>query len=133
MPSKLKKKWDSLDEGIQKIAKTLGAIAAIIGIIAGASAWVTTCIDGVLTEHIDAQTQTLENSVNFLLKKTDAHEAEAALTFKRLEILSLIDTDPTNVVEIKRLYKEYRDAGGNHYVGSVIVHWCQKYYQACDI
>lgn len=133
MASKLKKKWDSLDANIQKVAKTLGAIASVIGILIAFSGWSLGQMDSILASRIDEQTKTMQEQIDFLLEKTAAHEADSALTFKRLEILTLIDTDPSNTVEIKKLYKEYRDAGGNHYVASVIVHWCQKYYPQCDI
>ena len=133
MASKLKKKWDSLSERVQNTAKMLGAIATIIGIIVASSTWLTSQIDGVLEKRIDQQTEQLQENVNFLLAKTDKHEEEAELQMMRMEILVLIDTDPTNTVEIKKLYQEYRNKNGNHYVASVIQRWCEKYYPKCDL
>lgn len=131
--NKVKTKWNSLDKGVQKVAKFLGAIATIVGIMIGCGTWIVAQVDSALAARIDQQTETLQNNVEFLLTKTDKHEAEADLTFMRLELMMLINTDPTNVVEIKKLYQSYREHGGNHYAASVIQRWCKTYYPSCDL
>ncbi|GHT34523.1 hypothetical protein FACS189434_10830 [Bacteroidia bacterium] len=68
-----------------------------------------------------------------LEKKLDAHivsdtknHADYKMGIKRLELLNLIQHNPTRRATIKKLFSEYKELGGNGYVEDVYNEWLEK-------
>lgn len=130
---KIKSKWDSLDKGVQKWATRLGAITTIIGALVAGGRWLIHQVDDAVATRIEGQTVQIQQEVQKLTEKVDVHKEKSEMQIMRLELLALVESDPTNVIEIKKLYHEYREKGGNSYIASVMQKWCDKYYTTCDL
>lgn len=133
MVGKVKKKWQSLDANIQRIAKTLGAIAAIIGAVTGAGAWITSQMNAALDAHITAQTYDLKQEVKELTTTVEIQDKEQELQLMRLELMVLMEHDPDNTVEIEKLAHKYFSSGGNTYMSSVYAKYCRQHDVDCEI
>lgn len=133
MKNKVKKKWDSLSDGVQKAAKFLGAVATIVGVLIGFGTWIVAQITTTLDQHISAQTAQIEANIDYLFKKTDKHEGESELTFKRIELMMLMQYNPENTAEIEKVAHSYFNAGGNSYIMSLYSKWCKQYGGDCSI
>ena len=53
MASRIKTKWDKLDAKVQKWAKLLTSISAIIGVLVAGTGWFLGQIDNAVSEKID--------------------------------------------------------------------------------
>jgi len=134
MVNKVKKKWDSLSNGVQKVAKLLGAIATIVGVISASGVWITAQVDNSISTHIATQTEEIKQNIDYLFQKTDAHESQAELAITRIELLMLMQTNPTNITEIERVAKHYfKILNGNYYMSGVYADYCKKYGADCHI
>lgn len=129
-----KKLLDRFDKSAQKWAKRLGAIATIVGVVTAAGAWLINQIDNSLAAHIESQTAEMQQEIQKLSNKVDAQDKQTELQLTRLELMSLMDSDPHNVVEIEKVaYRYFRDLNGNSYLTSVYSSWCQAYGGDCQI
>ena len=133
---KIKSKWDNLDERVQKWASRLGAIATIIGILAAGGGWIINQMDNSVASHIENQTSAIQDevkgvqdSVQELSDKVDTQE----LQITRLELMTLMENDPQNTVEIEKLAHYYFQNGGNSYMSSMYAKYCKQYGADCEI
>lgn len=134
MASKVKSKWDALDTRVQKIAKLLTGIAAIIGVLAAGTGWLLGQIDTAISKKIEAQTTTLQQEVKQIASDREATAKQTELQLTRLELLLLMETDPDNVVEIEKVaHRYFRVLGGNAYLSSEYSRWCKAYSADCEI
>lgn len=128
------KKIEKVDENVQKWAKRLGAIATIIGVITAAGAWLTNQIDNSLAAHIEGQTSAIQSEVQDISKKMEAQDRQTELQLTRLELMTLMNNDPTNVVEIEKVAHHYfKTLGGNSYLTSLYSVYCRQYGADCEI
>lgn len=127
--SKIKSKWDNLDNNVQKWATRLGAIATIIGILAAGGGWIVSQLDNSVSAHIETQTQAIQDEVQKLSDKVENQDKETELQLTRLELMMLIETDPENIVGIERLAKHYFSPplDGNSYMTSYYTKWAKLY------
>lgn len=88
--------YDEVDKRLQKIAKTIGAILAICGAIAGLCTWINNQFQTVISNQITS----LRNEIQSTNKKT-----EQQLT--RLELANLIHNQPENKAEIEKVARFY--------------------------
>ena len=131
---RIKSKWESLDENVQKWASRLAAVATIVGTLAAAGTWLISQIDNSLAAHIESQTNQMEEQVSSLSNKVDDQSKQTELQLTRLELMTLMDSDPDNVVEIEKVaYHYFRDLNGNSYMSSLYNSWCHKYGGDCGI
>ena len=115
--SKLYKSYDKADKKLQRISGTIGAIIAILGALAGALGWVQT----QFTNAVSSQMNDLKNEMQESDKRTE-------IQITRLELMTLIDTQPENTAEIEKVAKHYfRDLEANWYMTSIYSKWCQEY------
>lgn len=128
MANKIKSKWDSLDKNIQKWATRLGAIATIIGIVAAGGSWLINNINDDLASKIESQTTQLQDEVQKLSDKVEEKNKQTDLQLTRLELMTLMETNPKNVIEIERLARYYFvDLKGDFYMTSVYSIWAEQY------
>lgn len=125
---KIKSKWDSLDEKVQKWATRLGAVATIIGILTAGGGWLIHQVDNAVATRIEAQTTEIQQEVQAISNEVKKHEEQSDLQLTRLELMNLIQLDPTNVIEIEKVAKHYFiDLQGDWYLTSVYSKWAKQY------
>lgn len=134
MASKLKCKWDNLDTKVQKLAKLLTSVAAIIGVLTAGTAWFLGQIDSAISNKIEDQTATLQQEVKQIASDREATAKQTELQLTRLELLMLMETDPDNAIEIEKVARRYFiDLGGNTYMSSEFSRWCKLHNADCEI
>ena len=97
--SKMKNKeslYNKTDKKLRKISGTIGAIIVILGALSGILGW----IQGQFTSAISEQISELE-------AKMQASDRKTEVQITRLELMTLIDTQPENVAEIEKVAKYY--------------------------
>ena len=131
---KIKNKWDNLDKGVQKWATRLGAIATIVGVLVAGGGWLIHQVDNAVAMRIETQTESIQTEVKSLTEKIDDQDKQTELSLTRLELMMLIDADPTNTVEIERVaHKYFKDLSGNSYMTSEYNRWCHAYAGDCEV
>lgn len=109
--------YDKADKKIQRVAGTIGAVVVIIGAITGALGW----INGQLQNMIASQISDLKGTI----QESDKQQNQQ---ITRLELMELMNNQPTNVAEIEKVAKHYfQDLGGNWYMTGLYSKWCEKY------
>lgn len=88
--------YDKADSKVQKWAKTISAIAVIIGAIAGVCSWVS----HQFAEAVSAQ-------ISEFQQETRESDSEMQQSITRLELLGLMEHDPENTVAIEKLARYY--------------------------
>lgn len=138
--SKIKSKWDKLDERVQKWATRLGAVATIIGFVAAGGGWLIHQVDNAVASHIEAQTteiqtevKNIQGEVEKLSDKVESQDKQTDLQLTRLELMTLMENDPQNTVEIEKLAHYYFQNGGNSYMSSMYAKYCKQYGADCEI
>lgn len=127
--SKIKTKWDKLDERVQKWATRLGAIATIVGVLVAGGGWLINQVDNAVASHIEAQTTEIQQEVQNLSGTVEAQDREQEQRLMRLELMMLMEHDPDNVLGIEKLAKEYfsERINGNSYMTSYFTKWAKQY------
>lgn len=109
--------YDKADKKLQRLAATIGAIIAVVGALTGALGWVQT----QFTNAVSSQINDLKNEMQESDRRTE-------IQITRLELMTLIDTQPENIAEIEKVAKHYfRDLEANWYMTSIYSKWCQEY------
>lgn len=88
--------YDKADSKVQKWAKTISAIAVIIGAIAGVCSWVS----HQFAEAVSAQ-------ISEFQQETRESDSEMQQSITRLELLGLMEHDSENTVAIEKLARYY--------------------------
>lgn len=118
--SKVAKKeslYDKADKKLHRWSATIGAIIAIVGALTGALGWVQT----QFTNAVSAQMSSLKEEMRASDQKTE-------IQITRLELMTLIDTQPENTAEIEKVARHYfHDLGADWYMTSIFSDWCRKY------
>lgn len=108
---------------IQKIATTISALLAILGVLTTGGQWIINEVSAATNQRIDTLEQTIAQN-----------DHETRLSVVRLELMTLISHDPTNVVEIEKLARLYfNELGGNSYMTSIVSKWCKEYDSDCGL
>lgn len=105
----MSKGTSKVERQLTRTSSLISAVLVIISAITGLCAWLSTQFQNAVASQIDEVRQSIEESN----KSQD-------LAIMRLELMSLIENDPENVVEIERLGKKYFQAGGDT--------WMSGYY-----
>lgn len=111
-----KLKLRNWSQKMKDLAGVISAALVIGGALIGGGRWLLTEINASTNARVDA-----------LEQKIDATNESNKMAIYRLELLSLIQTDPDNVVEIERVGKDYFSAGGDYYMSSVFSRWAQEH------
>ena len=115
--SKEKFSLKNVPQRVKDIAAFISAVVAIFTALIGAGHWIVKEVTASTNDRIDA----LEDKIEYNDK-----ESKQAIT--RLELMSLIQNDPTNVIEIEKLGRYYFiGLGGDRWMSSVYSNWCKEY------
>ena len=88
--------YDKTDKRIQRWAKTISAIAIIIGALAGIYSWASAQFAKAVSEQISDFQEEVRSS-----------DKEIQQSVTRVELLALIEHDPDNIVAIEKLARYY--------------------------
>lgn len=112
-----KKILDIFSDKTNKLASIISAMLVIIGALTGAISW----ISSHFTNAISAQIEEFRQEV----KASDQRQDQA---ITRLELMNLIQNDPTNIAGIEKLARYYfSNLNGNQYMSGIYSRWCQEY------
>lgn len=108
---------DKVHKKLQKWVGIIGAITTIVGVLTGMFTWVSTQFANAVASQIsDFREEVKESNMR----------QDQAIT--RLELLNLMENDPTNIVGIEKLARYYfQELNGNQYMTGVFSRWCQEY------
>jgi len=111
------KPFDKLNDKVAKIAGFVSAIVAIVGVIAGAFGWVNSQLQGLISSQISDLKSTVQES--------DQRQNQQ---ITRLELMELMNNQPTNTAEIEKVAKHYfQELNGDWYMTGLYSEWCSKY------
>lgn len=109
--------YDIFDKRLQRIAATISAILVIGGALVGTGGWIKDQVTGTISSQINDFRQEVKSSDN---------TQNQAIT--RLELLSLMQSDPTNVVAIEKLARYYfGELNGDQYMTGKYSDWAREY------
>lgn len=109
--------YDKADKKIQRVSGTISAAIVIIGALTAVFGW----ISNQFTNAISSQISEFRQEVKDANEKQDQQ-------ITRLELMNLIQNDPTNIAGIEKLARYYfSDLQGNQYMTGVYSRWCQEY------
>jgi len=116
--SKARSKWESLNDGTQRLASIITAVIVIGGAFFGGVNYIVNKLD----EHIQSQTSTLYSQMQ-----------EVKLSTTRNELILMMNNNPDNVLEIERLAKVYFvDMKGDFYMTGLYSNWCRQHNANCS-
>lgn len=102
---------------VQDIAAFLTATIVIGTALIGAGKWIVKEVNAATNSRVDV-----------LEQKIDDNQKENKLAITRLELMSLIQNDPDNIVEIEKLGRYYfQELSGDRWMSSVYSNWCREY------
>lgn len=109
--------YDKADKKLQRIAKTVGAIIALIGAASGICAWVSNQFQAVISEQISA-----------FQEEARAANARQEQSITRVELLTLMTQDPNNKAAIEKMARYYfKTLDGDLWMTSKYSAWAKEY------
>lgn len=112
-----KRTFKKVGDNLTKIAAIISAILVITGAITGCVSWVSSQFTNAVSSQIDEFRQEVTAS--------DKSQNQA---ITRLELVSLIKNDPTNVVAIEKMARYYFvELDGDQYMTAMYSDWAREY------
>lgn len=109
--------YDRADKKLQRYAGTVGAVVVLFGAITGVIGWLNAQIQDAISSQVNDLKQTMQTS-----------DAQQNQQITRLELMELMNNQPTNVAEIEKVAKHYfQELGGNWYMTNLYSKWCAEY------
>lgn len=109
--------YDKTDKKLQRIASTIGAIVVIIGAFTGICSWVNQQFAKAVSSQISA-----------FQEEVRAADKVDKQTATRIELMVLMNHDPTNIVAIERMARYYfQDLDGDQYMTKMYSDWAREY------
>lgn len=114
----MKRKWlDRVSDKTKKIAELISAIVVIGGAATGLCSWVSSQFANAVAAQIDD-----------FREETKANNVKTEQATTRLELMMLIEHDPTNIVAIERMAKYYfQELNGDLYMTQKYSDWARAY------
>lgn len=108
---------DKMSKRLQKVAATVSAITVLVGAASGMTSWVSQHFTDAVSEQIsEFREEVKESNV----------KRDQAIT--RLELMNLMQNDPTNVAAIEKMARYYfHTLGGDLYATQKYSDWCKEY------
>lgn len=114
---KLSVKFERLRKHLDAIATVTVAVGTLGGALVAAGNWIIAEVSAQSNQRIDQ----LQDEIN-------DHQKAQQLATTRVELMLLMEHDPTNKVEIERLARHYfLDLGGNAWMSSRYSRWCAEH------
>lgn len=115
-------KLEKVSTKTTKIAGFVSAIMVIGGAVFGAGSWITGQVSGAISTQISD----FRNEV----KASDASQNQA---ITRLELMNLINNDPTNIVAVEKMARYYFiELDGDQYMTAMVSNWCNEQKVDCS-
>lgn len=109
--------YDKADKRLQRIAKTVGAIIALIGAASGICAWVSNQFQNAISEQISS-----------FQEETRAANARQEQSITRVELLTLMTQDPENKAAIEKMARYYfKTLNGDLWMTSKYSAWAKEH------
>lgn len=106
-----------LSNKVIRVSQVISATIAIIGAVTALFAW----LDQRFVDKVSDQINGLHDEMIQADEKTDRQ-------ITRLELMNLIQNQPTNKVEVEKVARHYFvDLGGDWYASSFYSEWAAKY------
>lgn len=117
MATKKTSEFDKVHGRVTKIAGFISAILVIGGAVVGVGNWMTQQVSNVVAAEI--------SDFRKEVKESDTAQNQA---ITRLELMSLIQNDPENIVAIEKMGRYYfGKLNGNQYMTSLFSKWAKEY------
>ena len=112
-----RKLFDRVSDRTSKVASLISAALVILGALTGMVSWA----NSQFTNAISSQINEFREEVQAADKKTEVQ-------ITRLELMTLINTQPENVAEIEKVARHYfLDLGADWYMTSIYSSWAREY------
>lgn len=112
-----RKLFDRVSERTSKVASLISAALVILGALTGIVSWATSQFTNAISSQINEFREEVRDS-----DKTQ----DQAIT--RLELMNLIQTDPTNTTAIEKMARYYfRVLDGDLYMTQKFSNWAREY------
>ena len=114
--SKEKFNLKNVPQKVKDTAAFISAVLVIFTALIGAGQWIVHEVTAATNSRVDA-----------LEQKIDSNQKDNKLAILRLELLTLMESDPTNVVEIEKVAKSYFSNGGDWYMTGLYSRYAKEY------
>lgn len=112
-----RKLFDRVSERTSKVASLISAALVILGALTGIVSWATSQFTNAISSQI--------NEFREEVRDSDKSQDQA---ITRLELMNLIQTDPTNVAAIEKMARYYfRVLDGDLYMTQKFSNWAREY------
>lgn len=112
-----RKLFDRVSERTSKVASLISAALVILGALTGIVSWATSQFTNAISSQI--------NEFREEVRDSDKNQDQA---ITRLELMNLIQTDPTNVAAIEKMARYYfRVLDGDLYMTQKFSDWAREY------
>lgn len=109
--------YDKTDGKIQRWSKTISAVLIIVGAIAGVCSWVSNQFANAVSDQISGFQKEMERA-------NIKHEQ----TITRVELIALIEHDPSNTAAIEKTARYYfGELNGDSYMLQKYSEWARQY------
>lgn len=109
--------FDKFEISIKKISSIIAALTVIIGAVTGIMSWVSANFANAVAEQISDFREEVKRS-----------DEEQNKSITRLELMNLIQNDPTNVAAIEKIARYYfHTLNGDWYATQKYSDWCNEY------
>lgn len=117
MAEKTASKASKLSNKVIRVSQVIGATSVILGALTG----LYTALDAHFVNKVTEQITEMKDEVTKSNEKTE-------LKITRLELMNLIQNQPTNKVEVEKVAKHYFcDLGGDWYATGFYSEWAEEY------
>lgn len=112
-----RKLFDRVSERTSKVASLISAALVILGALTGIVSWATSQFTNAISSQI--------NEFREEVRESDKTQDQA---ITRLELMNLIQTDPTNIAAIEKMARYYfRVLDGDLYMTQKFSDWAREY------
>ena len=118
-----------IEAKIKKMPKTIKSMAELISAVVVVGSTLFACGHWIVGEVSSATNK----RIDVLEAKIDDNQSKNELSNIRLELMVLMEHDPTNTIEIEKLAKRYVEKGGNSYILGLFSNWCKEYSAGCEV
>lgn len=112
-----RKLFDRVSERTSKVASLISAALVILGALTGIVSWAASQF-----------TSAISSQMNEFREEVQASDKKTEVQITRLELMTLINTQPDNVAEIEKVAKHYfLDLGADWYMTSIYSSWAREH------
>lgn len=112
-----RKLFDRVSDRTSKVASLISAALVILGALTGVVSWAASQF-----------TNAISSQMNEFREEVQASDKKTEVQITRLELMTLINTQPENVAEIEKVARHYfLDLGADWYMTSIYSSWAREH------